>query len=1231
MAEFVFPDTPQAEESKFAFAPEEPETTFGGMATSIGAGLLAGATFIPQTVVSGVEILEDITGLSLGGKTMDEVVDNATEFWQKRIGKSKAEQLLGQSAQALGAIGTAAAVSPISTLATLSAGAGLETTAEALEEGAPRLNAYGAGAVSAATEFLTEKIPIGILQKPGLSFMKRLIGGAISDVPGELIATATEMKIINEQILGKEPVSTEEFIDILKDTAAVSIISTVGLSGGAQLAHRVSGKPTPTPEGEVPPVDISEAVSELLPPPPSETIVPEEKQEVVPEQIVDRSDSKSEFPELSGQDDVVSQDQSYDLTDNVPIQKDLPKQILYEKKPYDELEVVKTAREADAYSKKQRGFNFGKLWKSFIRGFVDVRGNVKAKLVALGNDGKRAVMNADAIAGAQAKAVAILDPIRREIFGGIRREHRQMFDIFLTVKRHQELRANKGADYTLPDNWTEQSMQDFMDAVPDSLLQDFESRTEKWSKHMGEILNLMEKEQLLTDKQKAKIRAQGRYYVPREILDLVDPEVRATDKQGRKITVRDSGLKNLSEDGSDKLIEFDTEVLLQQTYQRAITRIFRNRANLEMQRIARTHPDNGIVWERKIIGRKKKGFQIVDSRTGEITEDDVFETKKEASDFIKGEPNLAVKQVAFGEPIFEKIKPTESVVSVMENGQRKELVMPVELGNEWVTSNPVINAQWANMISLLTGTKILKSMATTLNPEFAITNIPRDIAHIYLTTSEYSSFAPKFALQMAADIAQVAKDAITKKGLYDTYIDNGGGTEFLTYQGRLTKGEGVWGTLENIMAFAGERSEILTRLALMNRAIKNQKSNFEATQISRGYLDFSQGGSVSKALDSAIPFFNASIQASRGIFRSAKADKKTFGFKVANIGFMAMSLYWANKFMYGDDYDEVTDNEKKNNWIVMTPYTFLDRNKEQRRYYLRIPKDQGQRVFAAIGEGMAMKALGESVDGDAITEAAKDFIPVSAYELMPPTIEALMGYAVNKDFWRREDIWRGQDVLPQDEYNKYTPEVYVKAGEATGASPVRMKYALEQVFTQGNIWTSLVGFGAEQVFSELTPEQRSELTQEMLERKPAVRRFLRSTRPDIQREKELKEQKIALASQRKRQNDAFDILAERFFEGQTDRREVTEFLRRQEVPDRKRLRRRFKDMRALKDVPNRRFWLGLKSLPPESRATNYWNQWVQLDEQGRKELDRQSRKVPGFRSKRFLKSFNRQKRLGGRQ
>jgi hypothetical protein len=1171
--------------------------TVGGAFKSVGAGLLAGATFLPQTAVSGVEVIEDLTGLNLGGEKMDAIVDNAVDFWRKRIGKSKAEQIIGQAAETIGALGTTAAIAPQNLLGVMSAGAGLERTAEELELGTPRLNAYGAGFVQAGTEYLTEKIPIGKLQKPGLSFLKRLAGGAVFDVPGELLATATEMKVIEEGILGRKARPTEEFVQALKDTAMVSILSTIGLTGGAQLLD--------TPQG----IDLESAVKEatgtIEPLKEPRRAVQIEKQEFDPLQVRFRVEAKSEYPELASQTNSVNSEEQV-TPRGTEIRVDvIPTQNIHETEPFKNNTYAEVLEEAETYSRKQRSLNGGKLWASFVRNFVDVSGNVKKKLAELGNDGLRVVAHRNAQAGATPKAHKELNIARKEIFSGFNSNERKLFNGYLSGLRDLELRRNRGINYKLRGNATERMIRDYIDAIPEKYITkpdgspgEFVRRQKIWSQRMGDVLNLLESEGLLTTAQNQKLRSEGEFYVPKEILEFVDPLVQSQTKDGRAITVRDSGLKNLSEDGSDKLAEVDAEFLLKQVYERTYTRIFKNRANQEMLKLAILQPNNGVVRQNKI--------------------------KKFTKD---------------GQPVFADIGRNEARISVMVAGQRQELVMPAELAQEWVKSDPILSATMSTAIGWASGNKILKSMATTLNPEFAITNIPRDLAHIYLTTQEYSSIAPIAALQMHNDLRKIAVQAIKAKGikktdLYKQYIDNGGGTEFLTYQGKTgikgtTNIKRVFTGLESVMSSAGEFSEIVTRLALMKRAMDNGKTPFEATQIARGYLDFSQGGSVTKALDAGIPFLNAAVQATRGITRAFAENPAVAAVKFFNIGSVAMSLYWANKFMYGDEVEDVTDNEQKNNFIVFTPWTFKDEDGNERHYYIRIPKDQGQRAVASIFEGFAKKSLDEPVDEDQIIDAIKDFSPVSFTDI-PPVVEAVLGYSVNKDFWRREDIWKGDDVLPQEEYNKYTPETYVQFGEQTGTSPVRMKYALEQLFTRGNIWTSLAGYGAKQIMDELTPEQRLEETKALFERKPFVRRILRSTRPQSRREKEIKEEKVRISTERLRANRQLDALVEAEAIGRTDKREINDFIRRFPVPERNRLRRRRKSLRSLRGVRNRGFWFDLMDLPPESRAVNYWNRWQQLDAPARRLLDRESRKVPGFRSKRFNRTFNKMKRMGGR-
>lgn len=1249
MAEFksMFAPEGSAFKSRFDAKPEEePETTFGGILESAGAGVAAGFTAPGRYAGAGLEVFEDITGINLFGEELTDVSKFAQSFWQKRIGKSKAESLIGQAAETLGTIGSSLAVvaatggalgvSGAATFAggakaaaggnallySLSAGAGLDKTATERRAGTPVLNAYGAGIVTAATEYITEKIPLGQLQKIGNKFFRRLVTGAISDIGGEMLATAIELSVVDKRILGKDHhLTQEQYWDILKETAAVALISTAGMSVGAK-ALQLTGET----------VDAQNAIT---PPPNPLLLPPKEKVESTAIGEAVRSDSKSEFPEHSSQVDPVSPDVNLEL--NPSTSEDVK---VVDKPPIDRplTTYEETQDKARAYSYKKRKLTTGKVWKAFIRGWVDVSGNLQDALSKLGPEGNLVVLKQNAINGASSEATKHIDRIHKEVYSGLNQNERHLFDDWKSALRDLELRRARGTQFKLKEGHTEQSINDFLDRIPARYLEDsshpegkgtFVIRSDAYKKGMDDLLVLGFKEGLLTEAQLGYLREAGGEYLPREVLDFIDPPVQRRNKQGNIITVRDSGLMSLTEHGTERLLETDTQLLMEQAQQRMWTRVYRNRAALELQRLAQVNPDAAsIVRENKVIDATKEVYEYTNKKGKSVNIS--VKNVKELNAKLKNKDVTNIRKIKSAKPIFQTISADEMRISVMENGIRKELVMPVELGSEWITGDPILSATMANIISTVSGNKILKAMATTLNPEFAITNVPRDMSHIWMTTEEYSSFAPLAVLQIHIDVAAVLKDF---KYWDNLYIENGGGMEFLSLQGKA-KLKGTTAVthglskLQDVMSVAGTFSEKITRFALTRRAMRNGKSPFEATQIARGYLDFSRGGSVSKMINSAVPFFNAGIQATRGIVRAAKNNPMIFGAKAFQVGAMALGLYYANKKMYPEDYDDVPDYEKENNFIILTPMTYLDKDGSERRRYFRIPKDQGQKVFSTIFENMARRSEGEQVDAIKITNIVRDYLPIIPGEILPPVIEMMLGYSVNKDFWLRKDIWTGPPVLPQEEYNKYTPKAYVQAGKLTGMSPERLRYATKQLFTSGNIWTSLVGFGVEEVMKELSPSERERVSEMTLDQIPGIRRLMRSTRPDTALRKKVKQQKIEINTERLIRNREFDALADRFLDGNTDAKEVIEYLRRTPIIERKRLQRRFKIRHKLKDIPNRSFWFALSELPPEARAVNYWNKWVQLDELARNELDRQSVKVPGFRTKRFNIRFNKMRRFG---
>ncbi len=255
-----------------------------------------------------------------------------------------------------------------------------------------------------------------------------------------------------------------------------------------------------------------------------------------------------------------------------------------------------------------------------------------------------------------------------------------------------------------------------------------------------------------------------------------------------------------------------------------------------------------------------------------------------------------------------------------------------------------------------------------------------------------------------------------------------------------------------------------------------------------------------------------------------------------------------------------------------------------------------------------------------------DFIPILPSSFMPPTIDAYMGYVANKDFWRNEDIWRGQKVKPKEEYTRYTPKTFVEVGQATGLSPERLKYALTQYFTYGNIWTSLVGGGVNALFDNLSESKRDLVTEELILKKPFVRRMARSTDPYYRYEKPIKEAEMEAKTDRHIVTRDFDNLVYKHLDGDIPRKDVIEFVKQQHPLDRSRLKTRFMTATKLKDIPERRFWLNLVYANPDAKAVIYWNRWKNADKKEQDYMDGMRKKLPGFRSKRFMGKLNQLKR-----
>jgi hypothetical protein len=849
---------------------------------------------------------------------------------------------------------------------------------------------------------------------------------------------------------------------------------------------------------------------------------------------------------------------------------------------YDDLMAAKET----SFQKRKKTLK--KVFKKLRTSLIDVAGNTKAALNKLGNEGKKAVQRHIAYGGAHAKALQVADKVTQEVYGGLTVAEHDYLDHYIYAKRHLEIKKRK-PDFVIPNNRTVEHLEAYIDSIPSDILPEIHKRAEAYWATMHDQLRQLADYGLLTDAQVKSLMATGKFYSPRLILDYVDP-MRTSFEGGKKVTIPGSGIQKLSEEGTQKLVEGDTSLLLTQVISRTQSRIAKNRANQALWELAEAQPDNPIVRKAKII-KTTKG----------------------------------------GKPVFQKAPQGWEKISLMIEGQHRELIMPEEFAGEWIFKDPILLHAERNFIQWATGTKVLKTMATGINPEFAFTNIPRDIALIWMSTEEYSPTLPVAMAQMGLDIKATFKDALMRKGTYDEYVNEGGGMEFLTHQGRFTpKIHGHLGRIQNVMGYLNETSEIMTRLAIRHRAIKNGASPEEATIIARNYLDFTQGGRLAKGADAALPYLNAGIQATRAMGRAAVTNPKLFSVKVAQVGGLATMLYLANRLINEDAWEEIPDRDKVNNWIITTPYSYFDKTGTKRYIYFKIAKDQGQRVFSAIFEGIAAKSVGDEVNTDQISMAVKDFIPFSPTNL-PPTVDAILSYSANKDFWFNEDIWRGPEVRPEEEYTRYTPEVYKKIGAATGLSPERLKNSLQQLFTYGNIWTSLVGGGTKLLLNDLDDKSKDMVTQEAILKQPFVRKIVRSTDPYYKYGKEIEDVAMEARTEKFKITRDFDDYVQSYFDGDVRREKVFNYIKEQPVTERKRLVQRFKKHERMKDIPERRFWIELLYTPPKARAYVYWGRWKMADAKEREVLKDMSHRLPGFRGRMFNYHLQRLRRGEGEQ
>ncbi|QDP59053.1 MAG: hypothetical protein Unbinned6242contig1001_21 [Prokaryotic dsDNA virus sp.] len=745
-----------------------------------------------------------------------------------------------------------------------------------------------------------------------------------------------------------------------------------------------------------------------------------------------------------------------------------------------------------------------------------------------------------------------------------------------------------------PEGLTMREHQSFLDQLPSWVKQKLMPRADAYAEAMREQLDALYSEGLLSKEAYEAIAEKGKYYSLRQYLEEIDPEDKLTTR-GTEKKVMGSGLHRLDE-GSLEAMENDHNVLLEEVVQRTQRRIFNNRAAVKLYELA----------------------ERLDDKQNELFSD------------------------ALQIPDTTEVPPGYMELFAMIDGERKPMWMREDIAKEYI-DEPLVNRQQVIRVLdwVFTLSKPLKLTATGWNPEFFVTNLPRDMMLMWGATNQYSKFAPLAFGQMVKDMVKVAPDLLKKEGKYLEAAEEGMLQDMLTTQGRPTKLKGRWKSFGEALSFPGEFSEALTRMAVRERALRNGLTKEEAAFEARNVLDYSQSGHAVMMAEVVSPYIKAAVAGTRATIRYAKDNPAQFGIKMAQLGAFSMGLYYWNTIMsqqYGGAegaYDAIHANDKAKFFIIMLPwFTEEDEDGNKRTPYLRVAKDQGQEMFTPGFDAMMANYLGRDFDYEQLTEAFLGGLPVTDQSVFGPAASFVSSWH-NYSLFFKDNIYKKKPVEKWNEFDSRTNPMSVKLGKMTsyiddetgerksipgiGISPKRAEVAIGSVIAQSHFLAPLSGELFRATMKELPQAQKREIF-DYWSSIPVVRRLVKWTKPYSPGAlKDIKKAEISENTQKKTHNDKIIAIYQKY-KGQKDkikerRKEVFSYMKtimkkKKGLGGMKEFERleRFDEFldatERIGKIPNRSFWYELRDISsPETKAEEYYKTWKKLSKKEQEKYD----------------------------
>jgi hypothetical protein len=653
---------------------------------------------------------------------------------------------------------------------------------------------------------------------------------------------------------------------------------------------------------------------------------------------------------------------------------------------YDQMKAQQNKVVESMQNKMTRREKIKSATRLLIKNFTDRQYLPKKLLQEIGAN--NTVNRMITMAGASSRANEIYSQLEKKIFKGLKLNEKTDLNAMIVAKRIISIEKNR-AERNLPpikhpySNPTK-ALEAMKSKLGDSKFTDLENRSNEYFKAFKDILGDMRNNGLIS--QDSYDNMIDIDYQPRVFIDRLlnaegnlDEDGNYQNFSGQNGGLKSEIMKNLSQ-GSDSAIIDNAEWLLKT----ALSSRYKAMAMNEVNRKFMTEE----FW------KSKDRFDQIDPQNFANKSDRKFyEYFKELNKQIKDNPIIGTTE--FGNPKYQYDSTPQGFKKAYYyvDGVRNEFFLSEPLHETWhdVADHPIFNDKSKRVAGLLSGSALIKAMATGYNPTFAFTNTPRDFMQTLVFSPEYSNNLLMGTFQLGYDqvkaINRMFKSDFQGKedAIFQKYIEYGGGMDFLHIQGLLDSEQKTSKAIQKVLDSnffqvatlmkLSKWSEMMTRMAIFERSIKNQLKDlgvkslddvttenekddiyYQAVASARSIMDFNQGGLYTKDLDAVMPYLNAATQGTRvaiDAFRRNPIGTSTRMLQAGGImASTAIGVSYALLAMARQMGDDDDDKDKSINEIILSTYDGL--SQYQRANYINIvlpsKDDKGERHVFKIAK-----------------------------------------------------------------------------------------------------------------------------------------------------------------------------------------------------------------------------------------------------------------------------------------